>query len=40
VRSGDLESDVEIAHEAGHALHGEWMQRGHASPLQRNGSRG
>jgi oligoendopeptidase F len=38
VRSGDLESDVEIAHEAGHALHGEWMQRGHASPLQRNGS--
>ncbi|HIE1100234.1 M3 family metallopeptidase [Stenotrophomonas maltophilia] len=39
VRSGDLESDVEIAHEAGHALHGEWMQRGHASPLERNGSR-
>ncbi len=38
VRSGDLESDVEIAHEAGHAVHGEWMQRGHASPLQRNGS--
>lgn len=38
VRSGELESDVEIAHEAGHALHGEWMQRGHASPLQRNGS--
>lgn len=38
VRSGDLGSDVEIAHEAGHALHGEWMQRGHASPLQRNGS--
>lgn len=38
VRSGGLESDVEIAHEAGHALHGEWMQRGHASPLQRNGS--
>ncbi|HEL2978365.1 TPA: peptidase [Stenotrophomonas maltophilia] len=38
VRSGDLESDVEIAHEAGHAMHGEWMQRGHASPLQRNGS--
>ncbi|WP_414488779.1 peptidase [Stenotrophomonas maltophilia] len=38
VRSGDLESDVEIAHEASHALHGEWMQRGHASPLQRNGS--
>lgn len=39
VRSGDLESDVEIAHEAGHALHSEWMQRGHASPLQRNGSK-
>ncbi|KRG40382.1 M3 family metallopeptidase [Stenotrophomonas sp. GD03819] len=38
VRRGDLESDVEIAHEAGHAMHGEWMQRGHASPLQRNGS--
>lgn len=38
VRSRDLESDVEIAHEAGHAVHGEWMQRGHASPLQRNGS--
>ncbi|KAG1605627.1 hypothetical protein G6F46_013610 [Rhizopus delemar] len=38
VRSGELERDVEIAHEAGHALHGEWMQRGHASPLQRNGS--
>lgn len=39
VRRGDLESDVEIAHEAGHALHSEWMQRGHASPLQRNGSK-
>lgn len=38
VRRGDLESDVEIAHEAGHAMHGEWMQRGHASSLQRNGS--
>ncbi|MBA0101000.1 M3 family metallopeptidase [Stenotrophomonas indicatrix] len=38
LRSGDLESDVEIAHEAGHAVHGQWMQRGHASPLQRNGS--
>ncbi|WP_294992344.1 M3 family metallopeptidase [uncultured Stenotrophomonas sp.] len=39
VRRGDLESDVEIAHEAGHALHSEWMQRDHASPLQRNGSK-
>ncbi|WP_369039393.1 M3 family metallopeptidase [Stenotrophomonas maltophilia] len=37
-RSGDLESDVEIVHEAGHAMHGQWMQRGHASPLQQNGS--
>lgn len=37
-RSGDLESDVEIVHEAGHSLHGQWMQRNHASPLQLNGS--
>ncbi|MEG0182433.1 MAG: M3 family metallopeptidase [Stenotrophomonas sp.] len=37
-RSGDLESDVEIVHEAGHAVHGQWMQRGNASPLQQNGS--
>ncbi len=31
--------DVQIAHEAGHAMHGQWMQRGGASSFQRNGNK-
>ncbi|PZT05982.1 peptidase [Stenotrophomonas maltophilia] len=38
-RQGDLEGDVQIAHEAGHAMHGQWMQRGGASSFQRNGNK-
>lgn len=37
-RSGTLESDVEAVHEAGHAVHGQWMQRGRVSAFYRNGT--
>jgi oligoendopeptidase F len=37
-RSGTLESDVEVVHEAGHAVHGQWMERGNVSTFYRNGT--
>jgi len=37
-RRGTLESDVEAVHEAGHAAHGQWMQRGQVSAFYRNGT--
>lgn len=36
-RRPDLESDVEIVHEAAHAVHGQFMNAHSASPLNRNG---
>lgn len=33
----DLEGDVELVHEANHAVHGQWMDQQGASPLYRNG---
>jgi len=37
-RGGTLESDVEVVHEAGHAVHGQWMERGNVSAFYRNGT--
>ncbi|WP_407471021.1 peptidase [Xanthomonas campestris] len=36
-RRDDLESDVEVIHEAAHAVHGELMNEAGTSPLTRNG---
>ncbi|AWH55118.1 peptidase [Stenotrophomonas sp. ESTM1D_MKCIP4_1] len=37
-RRGTLESDVEVVHEAGHAVHAQWMERANVSPFYRNGT--